>query len=349
MRKRGTIIFLLAVGWLGCSFDEVIAQDAVFSQFFNSTLYLNPALAGMEQDLTVQMTHRSQWRNLRFPYVTNQFAVIMPYYRDKHAKPLGHIGGLGLSVYTDAAGENNNFKTTGVNGSFAYNLPLNSAYTSQLSFGMQLGVINKRIDPAGLQWGEQYDPFVGFDASIVPSELNNLERTTFLDISSGIFWYHSPVQEEKTIINSLNAGLSVAHMNHPDESLLNDDQSRLPLLYKFHGGAVFNLSPKATVSANVLSAYQDEEFQNNLGSYLGYRISSVYDGRLRYVIARLGGWYRFEDSFIFLTEFETKLFKVAFSYDWNTSSLRYNDRGIGTYEVHLALRFSDSSPPKSRY
>ncbi len=70
---------------------------------------------------------------------------------------------------------------------------------------------------------------------------------------------------------------------------------------------------------------------------------------MNYGIARLGGWYRINDSFILLTEFETALFKVAFSYDWNTSSLRYNDRGIGTYEVNLAYRFTSHAPAKSRY
>ncbi|MEM9298541.1 MAG: PorP/SprF family type IX secretion system membrane protein [Bacteroidota bacterium] len=325
------------------------AQDAVFSQFFNSTLYLNPALAGIEQDLTVSFTHRAQWRNLNFPYVTNQFSLVLPYYRDKHAKPLGHLGGIGLSAYTDEAGENGNFRTTGVNGTFSYNLPLNKRYTSLISFGLQLGMIMKRIDPDGLRWGEQYNPFIGFDASIAPTELTNLERRAFLDINSGVYWFHTPLQTEKTIINAINAGLSVSHLNNPNESLITQDQSRLPLLYKFHGSLIFNLGHRSTISANILTAMQDDQFQNNLGSYLSYKITSFQDAKLKHVIARIGAWYRVNDSFIFLTEFETKLFKMAFSYDWNTSSLRYNDRSIGTYEIFLALRLSKAGEPKSRY
>lgn len=325
------------------------AQDAVFSQFFNSTLYLNPALAGLEQDITISFAHRAQWRKLNFPYVTNQFSIVVPYYKDKHAKPLGHLGGIGLSAYTDEAGENGNFRTTGVNGAFSYNLPLNKQYSSLISFGLQLGMLMKRIDPDGLEWGEQYNPFIGFDANIAPTELTALERRAFLDINSGIFWFHTPLQTEKTIINTLNAGLSVSHLNNPNESLITQDRSRLPLLYKFHGSLVFNLGHKSTISANVLTAMQDDEFQHNLGSYLGYKITSFEDATLKHVIARVGAWYRVNDSFIFLTEFETKLFKVAFSYDWNTSSLRYNDRSIGTYEVFLSLRLSKLGEPKSRY
>ena len=138
-------------------------------------------------------------------------------------------------------------------------------------------------------------------------------------------------------------------MNNPNESLLDTESQPLPLLWKYHGGIVFNLSRKATASVNYLIAYQDETTQNNIGSYLSYKVTTFADGKAKYAIARIGGWYRVNDSFIFLTEFETALFKLAFSYDWNTSSLRYNDRGIGTYEINLTYRFATHAPAKSRY
>ncbi len=327
----------------------VKGQDAVFSQFFNSTLYLNPALAGIEQDVTVSFGHRSQWRNLLFPYTTSQFSAIIPYYKSKHTKPLGHVGGVGLSIYNDLAGENNNFKTTGGNLAFAYNLPLDHRYENLVTFGLQIGAINKRIDPDGLQWGEQYNPYLGFDASINASDVSSLQGRTFIDINAGAFYWWNPIQTGKELINSANSGISVSHLNNPNESLLEEDNQPLPLLYKYHGGIVFNLAFKATASINVLTAYQDETYQNNIGSYFSYKITTFHQGKMQYAIARLGGWYRVNDSFILLTEFETGLFKAAFSYDWNTSSLRYNDRGIGTYEINLQYRFTSHAPPKSRY
>lgn len=324
-------------------------QDAVFSQFFNSTLYLNPALAGIEQDVTLNFGHRSQWRSLQFPYTTSQFSFIVPYYQSKHTKPLGHIGGLGMSVYTDRSGENNNFKTTGANITGAYNLPLDKRYVNLISFGLQVGAINKRIDPDGLEWGEQYNPYVGFDASITPSEVSALQGRTFIDINAGAFYWWTPLQDGKKLINSANSGISISHLNNPNESLLDSETAQLPLLWKYHGGMVFNISSKATASLNYLIAYQDENTQNNIGSYLSYKVTTASEGKVQYGIVRLGGWYRVNDSFILLTEFETALFKAAFSYDWNTSSLRYNDRGIGTYEINLSYRFATYAPAKSRY
>ncbi|MBL3656542.1 PorP/SprF family type IX secretion system membrane protein [Fulvivirga sediminis] len=347
-REKVRVCCLIVVCIVGFNYN-LQAQDAVFSQFYNTSLYLNPALAGFEENFTIGVSHRSQWRSLNFPYTTSQVSLILPYYESKHTKPFGHIGGFGVSVYNDVAGENKNFKTTGANASFAYNLPLDKQYVNQISFGLQAGIINKRIDSDGLQWGEQYTPFLGFDPSTTPSDGETFDPRTFLDINSGIFWFHNPIQEGRKIIKSINSGFSVAHMNHPNESLYEEDNNRLPLLYKYHGGIVFNLSQKATISANIFSSQQDKEWQHNLGSYLSYKLGSNTGGQFKYVIARIGGWYRIEDSFIFLTEFETSAFKVAFSYDFNNSSLRYNDRGIGTYEVHLSMHFADLAPAKSRY
>lgn len=306
-------------------------------------------MAGIENDLTASINHRSQWQSLLFPYTTSQFSLIVPYYKSKHTKPYGHIGGFGFSVFNDVAGENNNFKTTGLNGTFAYNLPLDRRHINLVTFGLQVGMINKRIDATNLQWGEQYNPYVGFDASVAPSEVNNFQNKTFFDVNFGLFYWYYPIQDGNPLIRSINSGVSVTHLNHPNESLISGEVSRLPILYKYHGGVLFNISQKAMLSFNLLTAYQDQIFQNNLGVYLSYKLSAISNDTYKYILVRFGTWYRVQDSFILLNEFETKLFKVGFSYDWNTSSLRYNDRGIGTYEIHLSIRLTGRAPAKTRY
>lgn len=325
------------------------AQDAVFSQFFNTTLYMNPALAGFDEDISITANHRSQWNSLQFPYTTTQLSVIMPYYRDKHQKPFGHMGGLGLSIFNDIAGMNNNFKTTGLNANVAYNLPFDHHYIHVLSFGLQLGMIQKTVDTSTLAWGEQYSPYVGFDATIAPGEALNFQNRAFFDVGSGLFWFYNPLPQENRTIVSMNSGLSVAHMNNPNESMLDYQPSRLPLLYKYHGGIVFKLGRNATISGNVLLALQNETIQSNIGSYLSYRFFPDGQSLLAEAIVRFGTWYRINDSMIFLSEFDTGKYKFAFSYDWNTSSLRYRNRGIGTYELHMGIRIAEHPLPKSRY
>ncbi|MDH5598937.1 MAG: PorP/SprF family type IX secretion system membrane protein, partial [Cyclobacteriaceae bacterium] len=276
-------------------------------------------------------------------------SFIYPYYTSKHAKPFGHIGGLGLSIYNDIAGENNNFKTTGVNANFGYNLPLDRNFKNVVSFGLQVGMIQKRVDTSTLLWGEQYDPWFGVRADITASEISNFANKAFVDIGSGIFWFYTPLPEEGKKVVSMNSGISVSHMNNPDESMLEYDPQRLPLLYKYHGGIVFGITRNFTTSLNVLFAYQDGITQENIGTYFSYKFFTNANNTFAESIVRLGGWYRVNDAVIMLTEVETIKFKVAFSYDWNTSSLRYRDRGVGTYELHFGIKFTQHAPPKSRY
>ena len=337
-----TLAYLLLPGFC-------IGQDAVFSQFYNSTLYLNPALAGIEDDFLFSANHRTQWGVLQFPYVTDQISFIVPYHQSKHAKPFGHVGGMGLSVYNDVAGEYNSFKTTGVNGNFAYNLPFDKDHLNVITFGLQVGAIQKRIDTSELQWGSQYDPFNGFNSQVSTTEAYQFQNRAFIDIGSGIFWFYNTLPEKNAVVVSMNSGLSVSHMNNPNESLLDYSKNRLPLLYKYHGGIVFRVSRQVTFSTNTLVAYQNEIFQENIGTYFSYRFFPGGESVLAESIFRIGAWYRVNDSVIALTEFETTKFKLGFSYDWNTSSLRYQSRGFGTYEIHMQMKFTQNAPPKIRY
>ncbi|MGB3183019.1 MAG: PorP/SprF family type IX secretion system membrane protein [Cyclobacteriaceae bacterium] len=340
------VCLVLVAAWCGTNKDAA-AQDAVFSQYYNASLYLNPALAGFDRNTNVQLNYRSQWNQLSFPYTTSQASLIVPYYTDKHAKPYGHIGGLGVSLYGDQAGAGNNFQTFGANVSFAYNLPLDTKQENQVSFGLQAGIINKSLDTDDLQWGEQYVPFIGFSGN-PPSELSRYENRTFLDLGAGLFYSYSP-EDNMKLIRGANVGVGVSHLNKPNESVIAGEERQLPVLSKVHGSVIFGLGERTNLSANVLVANQNRKNQINVGSYVSYKLIADAQPAIGYLTTRLGIWHRLEDSFIFLTEFETRQFKVGLSYDWNSSSLRYNERGIGTYELHLGLRFGSIAAPKTRY
>jgi len=329
-------------------FVEARAQDPVFSQFYNSAAYLNPALIGEEENMYLNFAHRSQWGSLDFPYTTSQISLIIPYFKNRHIKPEGHVGGVGLSFYSDEAGQGSNLKTYGGNASFAYNLHLSTKSVNRLTFAMQMGFIHKNIDPNELQWGEQYNPFIGFDNSVVPAEIDLIQNRTFLDITAGAFWRYFANSDYKSV-RSVYAGFSAGHLNHPDESVLDGSENRLPLLYKLHGGMVFALSDKASLSANFLSQLQDKVNQTNIGTFLSYKLPFDTKGQMSNLITRIGAWYRVQDSFIASLEFLTNNLQFGFSYDWNVTSLRYNNRGTGSFEISMGYRFYKPAAPKVRY
>ncbi len=347
--RRSTLYVILFLSFgFSLKISESHAQDPVFSQFYNSPVYLNPALIGEEEFLYLNFAYRNQWKSLNNPYSTYQASLIKPFYKDKHKKPQSHFGGMGLSFYGDKAGVYDNFKTYGGNASFAYNIPLSTKNVNRLTFALQAGFIHKSVDRTNLTWGEQFNPYIGWDNTVIPSDLSNIQSKTFLDINAGALWRYY-AKDKNNLVQSLYAGYSVSHLNHPDESVLADLEYRLPLLHKWHAGIVFGLSDKAFISANVLSMIQDKVNQTNFGAFLSYKLPFNTHGQLDNLLTRIGGWYRVQDAAIASIEFLTNNFLVGFSYDWNVTSLRYNNRGTGAFEIALGYRFYQPAAPKVRY
>ncbi len=312
------------------------AQDAFFSQYYSSGLYLNPALAGTETDLTFSSNYRSQWRSIVVPYVTSQISIINPMYSKGVSER--HWGGLGLSVYNDRAGDGN-FKTLGLNATFAYNIPFSpNERGSNLIMGVQGGFIQKNIDYTNLQWGEQYNPFVGFDVSVTPSENQLGNRAFYPDISAGFLYTYNHMESYSDRKVSLWLGGSAYHINRPNESFVSDVTAELPILFKGHAGATFALSDKFLFSPNGLVMIQNDVRHYNAGAYLTYRVFDSYKPAFQEAGVLVGAWYRLEDSFIFTVGMTAKNYTIGFSYDWNRSNLRSFTQGRGAYEISLTIR-----------
>lgn len=328
---------------LACLFFAFLSkgQDAHFSQFYAAGLYLNPALVGAEQEATFKSSFRTQWRNITIPYITSQISLISPLYSKGIKKK--HFGGLGISFYNDKAGDGN-LKTLGVMGSGAYNLSLSQAGYHFLSFGLQGGFIQKQIDFTNLEWGEQFNPYIGFDPSITPTNNNVLSRSIIPDANVGIMYFYNGGKNYNYKKISAYSGISVYHLLEPDESIIKDIESNVPRLYRYHGGAEVHFSEKVNISPNVLFMYQDQNTQLNGGLYLTYQMIDVHESNLlKKSELILGAWYRLGESFIFLTGLENDYYTFGFSYDLNASTLRTAARGasggqVGAYEVTLSLR-----------
>lgn len=341
--KTGLSVFLIVACIKAAS-----AQDPVFSQFYNAKVYLNPALIGDEENHTVQMSYRSQWRGLLFPYNTTQFSYMAPIYSNKHKRPEGHVGGWGISVFNDEAGEGKNLKTIGGSASFAYNLQFENVNTNRLTFALQAGFINRRNNVDVYQWGEQYNAIFGFEEDYVPADNDLIRNSTVLDISAGAFWrYYSSIETRK--IRSVYAGFMTAHLNHPDQSVVVDQKDRLPLLHKLHGGIVLALTEKVSLSGNFITLFQDRENQTNVGVFASYSMPVVTSGVFSNLVTRAGAWHRLNDSFIASLEFLTDNLHIGFSYDWNVNSLKYQGNGAGAYEISLGYKFFQPAPPKILY
>ena len=147
MRKRLIINALFVL-----LFANVNGQDIHFSQFMNSPLLTNPANTGFipDADYRIGANYRNQWASIPVPYKTYSVFGDAQLFRNKLEN--GWVG-LGAVLLRDVAGSGNLTSTKGY-VSVAYHQEL--GLSSLLSAGFNIGVANKKVDPAGLHFGDQY-------------------------------------------------------------------------------------------------------------------------------------------------------------------------------------------------
>jgi type IX secretion system PorP/SprF family membrane protein len=218
-------------------------------------------------------------------------------------------------------------------------LPLSSDEYHFFTFGLQAGFIQKSIDfSSGSGWGSQFNPSFGFDPSLPMDESQFNGKTIYPDLGVGVIWHNNAIKDYDTKKTSSYLGFSVQHLNTPDESLLINQSSRLPRLFRVHGGLEFRLSPHFRISPNVIALQQNQAYQFNGGVYLTYAAFEAKKGVMQEAAIVLGSWYRYGDAVIFSTGLNSRYYALGFSYDLNNSSLRYITHGKGAYEVSLSAK-----------
>lgn len=308
------------------------AQDPTFSQFYTSGLYLNPAIIALEETSTLSVHSRIQWRNVGSNFKTDQTSLMFPIPRKDLTK--GFWGGVGLSLYQDKA-LNNVMSSSGFNATVSSNIAISNK--SQLTLGVQGGLIQKKVQLDNFKWTSQYDPFIGYNATIDPGIVDLNDRVMLPDVSAGILYYYNYNEDFNDSKMDAYAGLSVYHLTQPNEALATDAESQLPMTLKFHAGADFKMSQKISLNPNVLYASQKTNSQINVGTYFSYMFAPLVERwNPAYVI--LGGWHRLGDAFIFSAGFGGTYYSIAFSYDMNSSSLKNIAGSVSAYEISLKLK-----------
>lgn len=144
------------------SLPAMAQQDPIYSQYMLNPLVINPAYAGLTNNLNINGSYRMQWTGIEGQ--PNTFNL------NGNSSLLDNKAGVGFMFSHDKIG---NTKNTEVNASFAYKLDL--GHDRVLSFGMQAGVVNYQIDNDDLNVYDEDDEVF----------MNN-ERGTKLNIGAGL-------------------------------------------------------------------------------------------------------------------------------------------------------------------
>lgn len=133
---KKNVLLGLIFGMITFTTQQASAQITYLgSQFYENQYLGNPAMAGVDQGINVNLSYRSQWRTMPGSPVTQSFTG--EYGKDRV--------GAGLNIYNDKAGLHSRLRAV---GSYAYHLPLNDD-TKAVHFGVSMGVSNSRFDKSG--------------------------------------------------------------------------------------------------------------------------------------------------------------------------------------------------------
>ena len=147
---------------LAFSLSAVAQQDPIYSQYILNPQVINPAYVGLPNNLNINASYRMQWQG--YEGQPNTFNL------NGNSSLLNNKAGVGFMFSHDKIG---NTKNTEVNASFAYKLDL--GHDRVLSFGMQAGLLNYRMDNDELNVYHEDDEVF----------LNN-EQGTKLNIGAGL-------------------------------------------------------------------------------------------------------------------------------------------------------------------
>lgn len=298
---------------------SVAQVDPHFSQYYAYPLWLNPALTGIiDGDYRISGDYRNQWANYGKPFSTAGVSI--------DAATNKNIG-VGLNVMNMSAGDAG-YNYFNAMASVSYSgVKFGRTKTSQLVFGINAGLINRRLDPAKFQTGSQYQPVTGFDPSIFNGENVNNTTSNQFDAGAGVVYFDG---NPNHMFNPF-AGFAAAHLTQPKDPFSADGTERkLPVRYLVHGGTKIKLNEALSLTPTGLYMRQGNAEEIVAGVYAQLMVNPEFD-------FLVGGNYRFNDAVIPFAGFHFKSFTLGLSYDANTSNMRRLVNGSQSFEVSLSF------------
>ncbi len=313
--------FLIVVG---CLFGTLLAnaQDHIYSQFFNSPVYLNPALNGQfEGDLRMNLIYRNQWSSLpgNLSYLTASIDYNIPRFG----------GGVGLMFNRSSEGTSYYTKNS-VAGIYSYSVGSESFV---LSFGLQAGITNRQVDYSKLVFADQIDPRLGYIAnSSTLGEAPAYNNRYYFDAGAGV----------NLVAGNFMIGSALQHINKPDESFTGTP-SPLPMRLTAHASYKFNLdrgeiydeSEKSYIIPSVV--FYKQSYANTISMGMQYKRRSINAG-LWYRTGGQGSPNAVVISLIFdlfINKDTGEKIRFGLSHDASTSKLGYSNTS-GTTEGSLS-------------
>lgn len=320
-----TLIFITGI---------IKAQDIHFSQYAETPVNINPALAGVTYNTRVVMNYKSQWSSV----VSNKYST-MGFSFDqaiKHKKLKSSYFAIAANITKDVAGDAK-MNTLNPNLGFTYIQRVNKKM--KLSGGLQSGLYYRTIDISNLRFDAQYNgytynPNLSNGEPIVPRS-----SITSFDLGGGININYIKSDKFLSSKNSMkfDAGFSVYHFGLGRSSFIVASEKLLTKYCAYFNGD-FNIPNSINaISPSFLYMRQGSSSQLIAGALFKFILGdpSTYTSLKKPRALAIGGYYRYKDAIIpsFLLQYNKYAFGL--SYDINVSPLTPASNRRGGLEVML--------------
>ncbi len=291
-------------------------QDPQFSQFYAAPQYLNPALTGNTFQDRIALNYRLQW-----PGVQPGYETYMAAYDHRFSTMNAGIGGM---VMRDKAGSNG-LTTTLIGLSYSYEARIN--YRRAIRFGTRVGYGMKSVDPGGYLFADQ----VIRDNASRSIEPDLMPQVGYLDLAGGAMFY----------TEQFWAGISMSHLNRPNQSLMLDGTAPLAVRTSTHVGYRFGIDGRPyskSDSRMTLAAHykmQGKWDQLDIGAYIeqGILTGGVWYRGLPIAKAYQPGYANNESFILMAGLLLDDQFRFTYSYDITISKMTM--KSGGAHELSL--------------
>lgn len=306
-----------------------LAQDIHFSQFYSTPLQTSPANAGLfDGEWRAVVNNKNQWNSFTKAYRT--FAASIDY-SHKSLFYDSDNAGLGIILNRDVAGDGK-FGTTQIMLTPAYYFPfLNGKLL--LGAGLSAGYARHGIKISELQFGSQYQNDQ-FNEQQLSGEQWTQNSFGYFDCAAGM---NLAIRLKENWM--ADAGFSVAHLNRPQKTFLDNNASRLPMKWIIHATAKINLKDEFWLEPMFYSMVQQKYTEFDIGA-----LASMDVNPLNLQAIYFGIFARTSDAGILCAGVKYHNIRFLVNYDINLSKLTQISRGNGGIEFSLIYIFAKPKP-----
>ncbi|MCK5845942.1 MAG: PorP/SprF family type IX secretion system membrane protein [Bacteroidales bacterium] len=299
------------------------SQDLHFSQFQNSPLNLNPALAAYTQaDFRLVLNNRTQWASVTVPYKTISGSFD---FKILNRKKNRDYFGIGVIFNKDEAGDSHyGTMQVGLSGSWIKSLSRKNHHT--IALGGQVSYFQRSIDYSQLYFPEQWNGSMS-NIGQNHSEIFTVNQYNFIDLAVGAHYLYTP--SRKFILNS---GISVWHITQPNQNLIDSKDARLNIKTQFYTEAEISTNTPLDIIPAIYFSLQGPYNELVFGGKVYYKFEKT---RKRYMAMSTGIYGRNRDALILYAGLDYKSARLAITYDINFSPLKAASQYRGGMEISL--------------